>query len=105
MADDTSGFRKAASEPATAFEAWPASHALCLGMTDPKMGPRALLDVLGATAARLESLVLKPRGPAFEAMVRFTGVGCDAACEIADQLDGQDAVTSACIEHHLFQPR
>lgn len=105
MADDTSGFRKAAIEAETAFEAWPASHALRLSMADPHAGLLALLGVLGATEARLESLVVKPSGPAFEAMVRFTGMDCEAAREVADRLDGQHAVTLARIEHHLFQQR
>src|SRR5258708_21804929 len=97
MANDTYGFRRAKIETPTAFEAWPATHVLCLGMVDPQAGLAALLSVLGATEARLESLMLKPRGELFEAVARMTGIGCDAACNVAAQLDGQDAVTSARI--------
>ncbi len=104
MADDISGpTRKPRGVVLAAFEAWPATHVLCVGMIEPQAGLAALLAGLAEAKARLDGLSVKPSGDRFEGIVRLSGVSCEDARSIAAALAADRRILSSSVEHHLFK--
>ena len=62
-----------------------------------------LLDELARSQGRLHSLVVRPVGGAFEAVLQATRLGPDAARRLVDRFAAHPEVSCASIEHMLVR--
>jgi hypothetical protein len=79
-------------------------HKIVIGLTDPNVCMRVILNELSETAGEIRALTLKPTGGAgFEVVLQATGLGAEDARGLVGRIAAYPAVKSAAVEHMLIR--
>ncbi len=79
-------------------------HKIVVGLTDPNVCMRVILNELSESAGEIRALTLKPtEGACFEVVLQATGLGAEDARGLVGRIAAYPAVKSAAIEHMLIR--
>ncbi len=79
-------------------------HKIVIGLTDPVVCMRVILNELAESAGEIRALTLKPtEGACFEVVLQATNLGAEDARGLVGRIAAYPAVNSAAIEHMLIR--
>ena len=79
-------------------------HKIVIGLTDPNVCMRVILNELSESAGEIRALTLKPtEASCFEVVLQATSLSAEDARDLVGRIAAYPAVNSAAIEHMLIR--